>query len=66
VSTVEQAALGLTALGNTFLELYADCSGYPIDSIIRDDVAQARRPVRLADRVMRAAHPPGEHGLRGG
>ena len=26
VSTVEQAALGLTALGNMFLELYADCS----------------------------------------
>jgi hypothetical protein len=39
VSTVEQAALGLTALGNMFLELYADCSGYPIDSIIRDVVA---------------------------
>jgi len=38
VSTVE-AALGLTALGNMFLELYADCSGYPIDSIIRDVVA---------------------------
>lgn len=38
-STVEQAVLGLTALGNMFLELYADCSGYPIDSIIRDVVA---------------------------
>jgi hypothetical protein len=37
-STVEQAVLGLTALGNTFLELYADCSGYPVDSIIRDVV----------------------------
>ena len=30
---------GLTALGNMFLELYADCSGYPIDFIIRDVVA---------------------------
>jgi hypothetical protein len=38
-STVEQAVLGLTALGNMFLELYADCSGYPVDSIIRDVVA---------------------------
>ena len=38
-STVEQAVLGLTALGNMFLELYADCSGYPIDFIIRDVVA---------------------------
>jgi hypothetical protein len=26
-STAEQAVLGLTALGNMFLELYADCSG---------------------------------------
>ena len=38
-STVEQAVLGLTALGNMFLELYADCSGCPIDSIIRDVMA---------------------------
>ena len=38
-STVEQAVLGLTALGNMFLELYADCSGYSVDSIIRDAVA---------------------------
>jgi hypothetical protein len=36
---VEQAVLGLTALGNMFLELYADCSGYPVDSIIRDAMA---------------------------
>jgi hypothetical protein len=40
-STVEQAVLGLTALGNMFLELYADCSGYPVDSIIRDVVAES-------------------------
>jgi hypothetical protein len=37
-STVEQAVLGLIALGNMFLELYADCSGHPVDSIIRDVV----------------------------
>ena len=43
-STVEQAVLGLTALGNMFLELYADCSGYPIDSIIRDVVALRHDP----------------------
>jgi hypothetical protein len=66
-SMVEQAVFSLTALGNMFLELYADCSGYPVDSIIpgRRD-SQARRPVRLADRVMWAARPPGEHGLRDG
>lgn len=38
-STAEQAVLSLTALGNMFLELYADCSGYPVDSIIRDAAA---------------------------
>ena len=38
-STTEQAVLGLTALCNMFLELYADCSGYPVDSVIRDAVA---------------------------
>ena len=38
-STAEQSVLGLTALANMFLELYADCSGYPIDSIIRDVLA---------------------------
>ena len=38
-STVEQAVVSLTALGNMFLELYADCSGYPVDSIIWNAVA---------------------------
>jgi len=38
-STVEQAVLGLTALGNMFMELYADCAGYPVDSVIRDAAA---------------------------
>ncbi len=28
-SKVEQAVLGLTALGNMFIELYADCTGSP-------------------------------------
>jgi hypothetical protein len=28
-SEVEQAVLGLTALGNTFIKLYADCTGSP-------------------------------------
>jgi hypothetical protein len=31
--------IGLTALGNMFMELYADCSGYPVDSVIRDAAA---------------------------
>ena len=28
--------IGLTALGNMLLELYADCAGYPVNSVIRD------------------------------
>jgi len=31
--------IGLTALGNMFMELYADCAGYPVDSVIRDAAA---------------------------
>lgn len=52
---VEQAVLSLTALANMFLELYADCSGYPADSIIEDAVA-LRHDGRLADGVMWAAN----------
>ena len=40
-SKVEQAVLGLTALGNMFIELYADCTGSPVDSVIRDAAALA-------------------------
>jgi hypothetical protein len=36
---VEQAVIGLTALGNMFMELYADCAGYPVDSVSRDAAA---------------------------
>ncbi len=35
-TAAEQAVLGLTALGHMFMELYADCAGYPVDSVIRD------------------------------
>ncbi len=38
-SAIEQAVVGLTALGNMFIELYADCAGYPVDSVIRDAAA---------------------------
>ena len=38
-AAAEQAVVGLTALGNMFLELYADCAGYPVDSVIRDAAA---------------------------
>ena len=38
-AAAEQAVLGLTALGNMFMELYADCAGYPVDSVIRDAAA---------------------------
>jgi hypothetical protein len=33
--------LGLTALGNTFIKLYADCTGSPVDSVIREAAALA-------------------------
>ena len=36
---MEQAVVALTALGNMFIELYADCAGYPVDSVIRDAAA---------------------------
>ena len=38
-TAAEQAVIGLTALGNMFMELYADCAGYPVDSVIRDAAA---------------------------
>ena len=37
----EIAVLGLTALGNMFIELYANCTGSPVDSVIRDAAALA-------------------------
>jgi hypothetical protein len=40
-SKVEQAVLGLTALGNMSIELYADCTGSPVGSVIRDAAALA-------------------------
>jgi hypothetical protein len=38
-AAAEQAVIGLTALGNMFMELYADGAGYPVDSVIRDAAA---------------------------
>ena len=35
-TAAEQAVAGLTALGNMFLELYADCAGSSSDTILRD------------------------------
>jgi hypothetical protein len=58
---VEEAVLSLTALANMFLELYADCSGYPVDSVIRDAVA-----LRHDDpSVSRPGEVGGEHDLSG-
>jgi hypothetical protein len=40
----------MTALGNMFLELYADCAGSSIDAVLWDAAAVADdhgRPVRL-------------------
>ena len=36
---MEQLVVGLTALGNMVIELYADCAGYPVDSVIQDAAA---------------------------
>jgi hypothetical protein len=33
---VEDAVLGLTALGNMFVELYAESAGRPVDAILQD------------------------------
>jgi hypothetical protein len=38
-AAAEQAVIGLTALGNMFMELYADRADYPVDSVIRDAAA---------------------------
>lgn len=47
--------------------LYADGTGSPVDSVIRDAAALAYDdPAQLTDLVMWTACPPGEHGLRGG
>ena len=35
-TTIEQAVLGLTTLGNMFLELYAECAGSSADSVLRE------------------------------
>jgi hypothetical protein len=38
-TAAEQAVIGLTALGTMFMELYADCAGYPVDSVLREAAA---------------------------
>ena len=40
LNAAEQAVIGLTALSNMFMELYADCAGYSVDSVIRDAAAR--------------------------
>jgi hypothetical protein len=35
-ATVEQAVLGLLAVSNMFLELYADCAGMSVDAVLRN------------------------------
>jgi hypothetical protein len=35
-TTIEQAVLGLTTLGNMFLELYAECAGSSADAVLRE------------------------------
>jgi hypothetical protein len=38
-AAAEQAMLGLTRLGNMFIELYADCAGSSVDSVLREAAA---------------------------
>jgi hypothetical protein len=38
-AAVENAALGLTALGNMFAELYADSAGRSMDAVLADAAA---------------------------
>ena len=38
-TAAEQAVIGFITLGNMLMELYADCAGYPVDSVIRDAAA---------------------------
>jgi hypothetical protein len=38
-AAAEQAVLGLTTLGNMFIELYADCAGSSVDSVLREAAA---------------------------
>jgi hypothetical protein len=38
-ATVENAVLGLTALGNMFAELYADSTGRSVDAVLADAAA---------------------------
>jgi hypothetical protein len=35
----ERAVLGLIALSNMFAELYADCAGKPVDTVLQDAAA---------------------------
>jgi len=61
-SIAEQAVLSLIPLANMLMELYADCSGRPVDSIMGDAVA-----LRLDDpSVSLPGDGGGEHGLCGG
>ena len=46
-TAAEQAVIGLTTLGNMFMELYADCAGYPVDSVIRDAAALCMGDLQL-------------------
>jgi hypothetical protein len=38
-AAVEHAVLGLTALGNMFVELYADSAGRSVDAVLQDAAA---------------------------
>jgi hypothetical protein len=42
-SALEQAALGVTDVAGMFMELYADCAGRSLDSILAD-AAAVREP----------------------
>jgi hypothetical protein len=35
-TAVDQAVVGLTAVANMFIELYADCAGSSVDAVLRE------------------------------
>jgi hypothetical protein len=61
-AAVEHAVLGLTALGNMFVELYADSAGRSVETILADAAAlewDDGPPGSAAGRIRRAAPAPG-------
>lgn len=59
-AAVENAVLGLTALGNMFIELCADCAGRPVETVL-EDAATLEWDDRLQEQRSQS-DPPGTTG----